>query len=170
MKQRVVEACGAAGAARPAHLRPARRRTLHARLMHASRRPQALSPKSTRSPQPAPPALDAVLPKAGLVVSEKGGLAEVLCKPKILPLKSITLQKLEEMEVRTVAPLHTVFTQLYDGPCCRLLQYMHLAVTTSSMHRARMHADIQPPTRDQARATALARQSRPLTGAPPPGF
>ncbi|GFH26418.1 BBSome-interacting protein 1, partial [Haematococcus lacustris] len=41
-----------------------------------------------------------VLPKAGLVVSEKGNLTEVLCKPKILPLKSITLQKLEDMEAR----------------------------------------------------------------------
>lgn len=41
-----------------------------------------------------------VLPKSGLVVSEKSELQEVLCKPKIIPLKSITLQKLEEMEVR----------------------------------------------------------------------
>lgn len=41
-----------------------------------------------------------MLPKAGLVVSEKGPLVEVLCKPKILPLKSVTLQKLEELEVR----------------------------------------------------------------------
>merc|ERR1711988_941025 len=39
-----------------------------------------------------------VLPKAGLVVSEKGNLSEVLCKPKMMPLKSITLEKLEEME------------------------------------------------------------------------
>eukprot|EP00949_MAST-11_sp_MAST-11-sp1_P001876 g1876.t1 len=39
-----------------------------------------------------------VLPKAGLVYSEKGNLSEVLCKPKIMPIKSITLQKLEEME------------------------------------------------------------------------
>lgn len=46
------------------------------------------------------PAVHEVLPKAGLVVSEKGNLTEILCKPKILPLKSITLQKLEEMEVR----------------------------------------------------------------------
>jgi hypothetical protein len=43
--------------------------------------------------------LHEVLPKSGLVVSEKGGLSELLCKPKLLPLKSITLQKLEEMEV-----------------------------------------------------------------------
>jgi len=39
-----------------------------------------------------------VMPKSGLVVSEKGNLTEVLCKPKIIPLKSITLQKLEQME------------------------------------------------------------------------
>jgi BBSome-interacting protein 1 len=45
------------------------------------------------------PSLQEVLPKSGLVVSEKGGLSELLCKPKLLPLKSITLQKLEEMEV-----------------------------------------------------------------------
>lgn len=45
-------------------------------------------------------AVHEVLPKAGLVVSEKGNLAEILCKPKILPLKSITLQKLEEMEAK----------------------------------------------------------------------
>jgi BBSome-interacting protein 1 len=43
--------------------------------------------------------LSEVLPKAGLVVSEKGSLTEILCKPKLLPLKSITLQKLEEIEV-----------------------------------------------------------------------
>lgn len=47
--------------------------------------------------------LHEVLPKAGLVVSEKGNLTEILCKPKILPLKSITLQKLEEMEVGTAS-------------------------------------------------------------------
>lgn len=46
--------------------------------------------------------LHEVLPKAGLVVSEKGNLTETLCKPKLLPLKSITLQKLEEMETKIV--------------------------------------------------------------------
>ena len=48
-----------------------------------------------------PPAqkLEEVMPKAGLVVSEKGQLTEVLCKPKILPLKSVTLQQIESMEV-----------------------------------------------------------------------
>ena len=44
--------------------------------------------------------LQEVLPKAGLVVSEKGQLTEVLCKPKILPLKSVTLERIESMEVQ----------------------------------------------------------------------
>jgi hypothetical protein len=48
---------------------------------------------------PAPQDIAEVLPKAGLVVSEKGSLTEILCKPKLMPLKSVTLQKLEEMEV-----------------------------------------------------------------------
>lgn len=39
-----------------------------------------------------------ILPKAGLVYSEKALLSEALCKPKLLPLKSATLQKLEKME------------------------------------------------------------------------
>mmetsp|Transcript_9683 Transcript_9683/g.16797 ORF Transcript_9683/g.16797 Transcript_9683/m.16797 type:complete len:85 (+) Transcript_9683:63-317(+) len=39
-----------------------------------------------------------VLPKAGLVYSEKGNLSEVLCKPKIMPIKSQALERLEEME------------------------------------------------------------------------
>lgn len=39
-----------------------------------------------------------ILPKAGLVYSEKGNLGEVLSKPKIMPIKSITLEKLEQLE------------------------------------------------------------------------
>ena len=48
----------------------------------------------------APPAvkLTEVLPKSGLVYSEKGALSEVLSKPKIMPLKSVTLERIEEME------------------------------------------------------------------------
>ena len=37
-----------------------------------------------------------VLPKNGLVYSERGGLAEVLCKPKILPIKSKVLLQLSK--------------------------------------------------------------------------
>eukprot|EP00310_Coccolithus_braarudii_P012224 CAMPEP_0183347610 /NCGR_PEP_ID=MMETSP0164_2-20130417/12383_1 /TAXON_ID=221442 /ORGANISM="Coccolithus pelagicus ssp braarudi, Strain PLY182g" /LENGTH=70 /DNA_ID=CAMNT_0025519065 /DNA_START=167 /DNA_END=379 /DNA_ORIENTATION=- len=47
--------------------------------------------------------LQEVLPKAGLVYSEKGNLSDVLCKPKIMPIKSITLEKLEEMEAKAAA-------------------------------------------------------------------
>ena len=42
--------------------------------------------------------LKEILPKAGLVYSEKALLSEALCKPKLLPLKSVTLLKLEKME------------------------------------------------------------------------
>jgi BBSome-interacting protein 1 len=42
--------------------------------------------------------LQEILPKAGLVYSEKGNLSEVLSKPKIMPIKSITLEKIEQME------------------------------------------------------------------------
>ena len=39
-----------------------------------------------------------VLPKSGLVYSERGGLTETLCKPKIMPLKSAVLEQLERLE------------------------------------------------------------------------
>ena len=42
--------------------------------------------------------LKEVLPKTGLVYSERGALGEVFCKPKILPLKSSVLEKLSAME------------------------------------------------------------------------
>ncbi|SPQ98902.1 BBSome-interacting protein 1 [Plasmodiophora brassicae] len=41
---------------------------------------------------------EVVLPRTGLLFSEKGNLTEVLCKPKIMSIKSITLEKLEKME------------------------------------------------------------------------
>lgn len=48
--------------------------------------------------------LQPVLPKSGLVVSEKGGLGELLCKPKILPLKSATLKRLEALQAAAATP------------------------------------------------------------------
>lgn len=44
-----------------------------------------------------------VVPKQGLLYSEKGALSEVLCKPKIMPIKSLTLEKLERMEAEAAA-------------------------------------------------------------------
>ena len=38
------------------------------------------------------------LPKSGLTFAEFGNLTEILCKPKIMPLKSTSLLKLEQME------------------------------------------------------------------------
>ncbi|KAK9829436.1 hypothetical protein WJX72_005855 [[Myrmecia] bisecta] len=49
------------------------------------------------------PDLTEILPKTGLVFSQKGELTEVLCKPKIMPLKSVTLERLEEMEAHAAA-------------------------------------------------------------------
>lgn len=43
-------------------------------------------------------ALKEVSQKNGLIYPEKGASSEILCKPKILPMKSLTLEKLEEME------------------------------------------------------------------------
>eukprot|EP00939_MAST-03C_sp_MAST-3C-sp1_P002677 g2677.t1 len=42
--------------------------------------------------------MKAILPKSGIVYSEKGNLTEVLCKPKIMPIKSVSLEKLEELD------------------------------------------------------------------------
>jgi len=46
--------------------------------------------------------IEEILPKAGLVYSEKANLSEVLCKPKIMPIKSMTLSKIEEMQKAAV--------------------------------------------------------------------
>lgn len=56
--------------------------------------------------------LQEVLPKAGLVVSEKGSFSDVMCKPKILPLKSVTLERIQEMEVSYARALPFVPFQL----------------------------------------------------------
>ena len=40
--------------------------------------------------------------QAGLVYSEKGNLAEVLCKPKLIPIKSRALLALEQKEKELV--------------------------------------------------------------------
>jgi len=42
--------------------------------------------------------LGEVLPKVGIVIAERGQLSEVLCKPKILPLRSAVLEQLKKLE------------------------------------------------------------------------
>ena len=39
-----------------------------------------------------------VVPKHGKLFTEPPNFSEVLCKPKLLPLKSITIRKLEELD------------------------------------------------------------------------
>jgi BBSome-interacting protein 1 len=46
----------------------------------------------------AQPQLTEVLPKSGLVYSEKGDLPEIVCKPKLMPLKSATLEKIMALD------------------------------------------------------------------------
>ena len=60
----------------------------------------ASAPEAQPPPSKEAPTLHEVLPKAGLVYSEKGNLSEVLCKPKIMPIKSLTLEKIEDMEAQ----------------------------------------------------------------------
>jgi BBSome-interacting protein 1 len=39
-----------------------------------------------------------LVPKNGVVFNEKIDFPDVLCKPKLLPLKSMTIKKLEDLE------------------------------------------------------------------------
>ena len=64
--------------------------------MASASAPEAAQPPPAKEA----PGLHEVLPKAGLVYSEKGNLSEVLCKPKIMPIKSLTLEKIEDMEAQ----------------------------------------------------------------------
>jgi hypothetical protein len=49
--------------------------------------------------------LTEVLPRTGVVIVEKGPLTEVLCKPKILPIKSAALVKAEAIASEAEAAL-----------------------------------------------------------------
>ncbi|CAK9797534.1 BBSome-interacting protein 1 [Anthophora quadrimaculata] len=41
--------------------------------------------------------IDVILPRQGLLYQEEN-LDYILCKPKLIPLKSVTLEKLEKMQ------------------------------------------------------------------------
>jgi hypothetical protein len=38
------------------------------------------------------------IPKSGIVFNEKNEFSEILCKPKLLPLKTMNIKKLEKLE------------------------------------------------------------------------
>jgi BBSome-interacting protein 1 len=42
--------------------------------------------------------LKEIIPNRGIIFNEKIEFNEILCKPKLLPLKSMTIRKLEELE------------------------------------------------------------------------
>ena len=44
------------------------------------------------------PKVSELLPKRGIILHEKGKLSEVLCKPKILPLRSKVVIRMQELE------------------------------------------------------------------------
>jgi BBSome-interacting protein 1 len=44
-------------------------------------------------------AIKEVLPKNGLVYSEKGAMSEMLCRPKILPIKSVEQTEMEKKQL-----------------------------------------------------------------------
>lgn len=135
---------------------PPRRATSRAGSCDGSeRRP----PHPTHVQAAAPPGLAPVLPRAGLVVSEKGPLVEVLCKPKILPLKSVTLQKLEELEVRawdTRDAWHACMARTRPGTMAR---------TAMSALAPRALAPSLPRAQARAAAAAAQQERRPGTGA-----
>ena len=42
--------------------------------------------------------LKEIIPKNGIVFNEKSEFSAILCKPKLLPLKSMNIKKLEHLE------------------------------------------------------------------------
>jgi hypothetical protein len=66
---------------------------------------------STASPATAagdPEPLTEVIPKTGLVFSEKSTMVELLCKPKLMPIKSEALIRLETLEKEATIALNAV--------------------------------------------------------------
>jgi len=55
------------------------------------------TPTSTQGGALLPPELVATVPTDGVVIQEET-LTFVLCKPKLLPMKSITIEKLEKLQ------------------------------------------------------------------------
>jgi BBSome-interacting protein 1 len=62
------------------------------------------------------PSISEVLPKAGLVYSEKSTLTETLCKPKIMPIKSSALERLEKMELEAQKVLSQSQQEVHQPP------------------------------------------------------
>lgn len=44
--------------------------------------------------------VEQVVNENGLIYSERGNLSELFCKPKLLPLKSATLKRIEQLQAK----------------------------------------------------------------------
>lgn len=58
--------------------------------------------------------LKPILSRTGIVFSERNNYAEILCKPKLLPLKSINLEEFEKMQHDTLEKFSNVSTANND--------------------------------------------------------
>lgn len=67
---------------------------------------QLSSPAAAAEPE----ALTEVIPKTGLVFSEKSTMVELLCKPKLMPIKSEALIRLEALEKEATIALNAAAT------------------------------------------------------------
>ena len=96
MKQ---EARTASCATAVALLLPAGPSAFDSRLFERTRSRSPLATRRLAAPGGVPAGLPLeVAPVAGIVYSEKGPLGEVSCKPKLLPIKSATLERLQALE------------------------------------------------------------------------
>jgi hypothetical protein len=59
-------------------------------------------PKSATNSQSKPEEVPPLLIKAGLVFSESIPLSELLCKPKLLPIRGIALERLQELDEKII--------------------------------------------------------------------
>lgn len=74
--------------------------------MSAAAAPVNAAASSAAEPEP----LTEVIPKTGLVFSEKSTMVELLCKPKLMPIKSEALIRLEALDTEATAALNAVAT------------------------------------------------------------
>lgn len=58
--------------------------------------------------------LKSIIPKTGMVFSKRDEFTEIMCKPKLIPLKSLNLMKLEEMEKELLKQNNQINAEIQD--------------------------------------------------------
>lgn len=84
--------------------------------------------------------LKEIVPKTGLVFYELN-LNPILCKPKLLPLKSVTLEKLEKMQRESQAKVRDLEAQLEKEE--KILQSSSAGLTEGA-GETKVHSTAQP--------------------------